>query len=143
LSSKYIETVCTAGVWEDGSPVRLYPIPYRYLDQQFHKYQWITAEVAKNSADPRPESYKVDCESIECGEIVPTSKDEWGKRADIVFRKRDWQFETVDALLEAQSNVGTSLGVVTPNRITGITITNRGEEEVKSFKEKCRNCVAR
>lgn len=136
LSSKYIETVCTAGVCEDGSPVRLYPIPYRYLDQQFHKYQWITAEVAKNSADPRPESYKVDCESIECGEVVPTSKDEWGKRAEVVFRKRDWQFDTVDALLEAQRNVGTSLGVVTPKRITGITITNRGEEEVKSFNEK-------
>jgi hypothetical protein len=123
-------------VYEDGSPVRLYPIPYRYLDHQFHKYQWITAQVAKNPADPRPESYKVDCDSIECEEIVATSKDEWGRRAEIVFRNQDWQFETVDALLEAQKRTGTSLGVVTPKRITGICIANRGEEESKSFNEK-------
>ncbi len=36
LSKKYIETVCTAGVLESGKPVRLYPITYRYLnDEQF------------------------------------------------------------------------------------------------------------
>src|SRR5262249_14937551 len=34
LSSRYIETVCTGGVFEDGAPVRLYPIPFRYLDDQ-------------------------------------------------------------------------------------------------------------
>ena len=29
LSTKYGETVCTAGVREDGSWVRLYPVPFR------------------------------------------------------------------------------------------------------------------
>ncbi|MEJ7710333.1 MAG: hypothetical protein WKF84_10830 [Pyrinomonadaceae bacterium] len=57
LSSKYFETVCTGVVLEDGSPVRLYPVPYRYLSDQFHKYQWITARIAKNDSDCRPESY--------------------------------------------------------------------------------------
>src|SRR5450755_141693 len=41
LSMKYYETVCTGGVLEDGTPVRLYPIPYRYMadDDKFKKYQ--------------------------------------------------------------------------------------------------------
>ena len=42
LSSKYGETVCTAGVDEAGNPLRLYPIPFRYLSgpQRFKRYQW-------------------------------------------------------------------------------------------------------
>lgn len=47
LSKKYGETVCTAGVREDGTWVRLYPIPFRRLDQeqQFKKYDWIECHV--------------------------------------------------------------------------------------------------
>src|SRR5579883_405541 len=39
-SKKYIETVCVAGVTKDRKWVRLYPIPYRYLEyeQQFPTY---------------------------------------------------------------------------------------------------------
>lgn len=136
LSKRYLETVCTAGVLEDGSPVRLYPIPYRYLEAQFHKYQWITAEIAKNPADQRPESYKVNCDSIECGETLPTTKDEWGKRAEHVFRKKEWQFETVDDLLASQRTQRVSLGVVIPKQIIDITIVNRSGDDAKGFVEK-------
>jgi hypothetical protein len=48
LSSKYLETVCTAGMLPSGKPLRLYPIPYRYLEgdkEQFSLYQWITADI--------------------------------------------------------------------------------------------------
>ena len=34
LSRKYGETVCTAGVRADGSWVRLYPVPFRRLDEK-------------------------------------------------------------------------------------------------------------
>lgn len=34
LSRKYGETVCTAGVRADGSWVRIYPVPFRRLDQK-------------------------------------------------------------------------------------------------------------
>src|SRR5438034_1070844 len=82
LSTKYYETVCTGGVFEDGTPVRLYPIDFRYLDQddQFRQYQWMTAAVGKASADARPESYRIDCNSIELGEVMPPDKQEWSKR---------------------------------------------------------------
>ena len=33
LSRRYGETVCTAGVREDGSWVRIYPVPFRRLDE--------------------------------------------------------------------------------------------------------------
>ena len=34
LSRKYGETVCTAGVREDGTWVRIYPVPFRRLNEK-------------------------------------------------------------------------------------------------------------
>ena len=54
ISSKYTETVCTAGILMDTKTlVRLYPIRFRYLEgkQQFKKYQWIKADINKATAD--------------------------------------------------------------------------------------------
>ncbi|MBI4560163.1 MAG: hypothetical protein HY706_21420 [Candidatus Hydrogenedentes bacterium] len=59
LSRKYGELVCTAAVREDGSWVRLYPIPFRFLDykERYAKYDWIETVLVKNSSDHRPESF--------------------------------------------------------------------------------------
>jgi len=40
ISKKYNETVCTAGITEEGKWIRIYPIPFRQLeyDNQFRKY---------------------------------------------------------------------------------------------------------
>jgi hypothetical protein len=136
LSSKYLETVCTAGVTEAGRPVRLFPIPYRYLSQGFDKYQWITATIYKNPADSRPESFRIDCDSLEYGGKISTTPDEWGKRADVMFRDPSWQFSTVEALYESQKTKGTSIGVVAPRVIKKIEILPRDETDLKSFEEK-------
>jgi hypothetical protein len=138
LSTIHFETVCAAGVTEDGSPIRLYPIPYRYLsdEDKFRRYQWITARVARNHSDPRPESYAIDCESIELGDFVDTDDYEWDARAAIVFQDQSWQFETVDQLLDAQKNKKTSIGVVTPRQILKIEVFERPQEEKASFQDK-------
>lgn len=49
-SKRYIETVCVAGVTESGKWIRLYPIPYRFLeyDRQFPSYAWIDVDVRKS-----------------------------------------------------------------------------------------------
>ena len=62
---KGVEVSCTAGVTEEGRWIRLFPIPYRFLDsdQRFSKCQWVEVEVAKSS-DSRPESYEVNVESL-------------------------------------------------------------------------------
>src|ERR1035441_3799707 len=132
LSKKYIETVCTAGVLESGKPVRLYPITYRYLnDEQFKLYQWITAGIQKNPNDTRPESYKIDCDSIQVGEPLPTTQDEWGKRAEFMFRDKGWQFESAEALQRSQKKDRISIGVVTPEEITKVEVIERSEEDRK------------
>ena len=51
LSLKYDELVCTAGFLEDGSWIRLYPVPFRKLDTQYKKWQWIELDVVKNDED--------------------------------------------------------------------------------------------
>ncbi len=60
LSQKYGETVCTAGVREDGSWLRIYPVPFRRLDEaeQYRKFDWLECDLAKNPGDPRPESFR-------------------------------------------------------------------------------------
>jgi len=138
LSSKYGETVCTAAVTEDGAPIRIYPIQFRYLSgtQKFDRYQWIKAPIAKNLQDNRPESYRISAEEIVRGEVIPSTKDEWGKRAELVFKNETWQFPSVEALIDAQQRYGNSLGVVVPQKITKIFTKPRPEEDTLSFEEK-------
>ena len=49
LSEKYDELVCTAGICEDGSWIRLYPLPFRKLEyeQKYKKWQWIEVDVER------------------------------------------------------------------------------------------------
>jgi len=85
-SKKTIEASCTAGITENGKWIRLFPLPFRYLEyeKQFKKYQWIEASVTKAS-DPRPESYKVALDSIRlAGEPLRTSNN-WQARKDIIL----------------------------------------------------------
>lgn len=138
LSASHTETVCTGGVRENGFPVRLYPIPLRYLDgsQQFSLYQWIEAEIAKDYRDPRPESYRVKEGSIILGEPVPSTSDEWGKRAEYVLKSSSWQFSSVEELWERRKVDNTSLGVVIPREIKSITELKRSAEERDEFERK-------
>ena len=81
-----VEVSCTAAITDDGKWVRLYPVPYRFLDpdKRFRKYQWIELDAVKAS-DPRPESYHPDIDSIKViKEPLPT-KNEWQARKDIIF----------------------------------------------------------
>lgn len=139
LSKKYLETVCTAGLLESSKPLRLYPIPYRYLSgtqEKFKLYQWITAGVQKNPDDPRPESHKIDLDSIVTGETIPTTQDEWGKRAEFMLKDPSWQFESWDDLVKAQREKGTSIGIVAPKEIKNVEIVQRSDDEVKSYDQK-------
>lgn len=80
-----VEVSCTAAVTEDGQWLRLFPIPYRFLDmdKRFRKYQWIEVDVIKAS-DGRPESYKIDRNSISiASEVLPTDGN-WRERKHYV-----------------------------------------------------------
>jgi hypothetical protein len=82
-----VEVSCTAAITENGEWLRLFPIPYRFLDQdqRFSKYQWIEASMAKATKDPRPESHKLNSATIKIvSPILPTTN-EWRARKKFVF----------------------------------------------------------
>lgn len=84
-ATKGIEVSCTAAITESGEWLRLFPVPYRFLeeDKRFRKWQWIEVIVTKARDDPRPESFKLNAASIVIGPSVP-STDGWRARRAIV-----------------------------------------------------------
>jgi len=60
-AKKGAEVSCTAAITEDGKWMRLFPIPWRALDEEerFRKYQWVEVTVSKPRDDSRPESFQL------------------------------------------------------------------------------------
>src|SRR5947209_8730000 len=85
-SQRSVEVSCTGGITEEGAWIRLFPVPYRFLttDRRFSKYQWVEARAAKSS-DPRPESYRVDVDSIAIQSGPLPTGDNWQARKDSVY----------------------------------------------------------
>src|SRR5947207_1137324 len=87
LFRKYGETVCTAGLRSDGSWMRIYPVPFRRLDetQQYSKFDWIEADFIRARSDPRPESHHPSdmAQLMPVGHIDTNNK--WRERRRIVL----------------------------------------------------------
>lgn len=120
LSTKYDELVCTAGFREDGSWIRIYPVPFRKLDydKQYPKWAWIELDLDRNTRDLRSESYRphdVD-EEIRILEQIGTGVDGWRKRKEIAL-KHVW--ENMSDLIAASKvePTYTSLAVLKPREI--------------------------
>jgi hypothetical protein len=86
-SKSQIEVSCTAGITDDGHWIRLYPIPYRFLDddKRFTKYQYIEAQVVKPPSDTRPESYRVNPDTINVVSAQIPTINAWQHRKSIVY----------------------------------------------------------
>lgn len=88
-SAKYGDTVCVAGIridTERAEWVRLYPVPFRWMDgdQQFRKYDVIELGMRRAAGDSRPESYKPDIETI----TVVDHLEDWKHRQPYFERLR-------------------------------------------------------
>lgn len=85
-ASKGAEVSCTAGITDDGKWIRLFPIPFRYMegDKRFRKYEWIEVN-AKKSTDPRNESYEVDIDTLRVVGNALSTRNAWQERKEIVF----------------------------------------------------------
>ena len=116
-SKKYVETVCTAGIdLGENKWIRLYPVPYRDLEisKKFKKYDIIEAEVEKSSRDHRPESYKINCDSIRPVASIDTKKDKkWAQRKKLILPLVGKSMCDIERLCE-EKNV--SLGMFKPKR---------------------------
>jgi hypothetical protein len=132
LSSKYDELVCTAGFREDGSWVRIYPIPFRKLnyDKQYSKYEWIEVDLERNTSDFRLESYKP--KSIESAfkiiGKIDTGKDKsWKERKEIVLKNVYTNMSTLISHAKDDKKY-TSLAVFKPKEILDFTIEKAERE---------------
>lgn len=119
LSGKYDELVCTAGFREDGSWVRIYPVPFRKLGyaERYRKWQWIELGLVRNTKDFRKESYRpadLDGEIRIAGDVG--TEDGWEERKRIVLRNVRYN---MDELIGEAKNpqIRTSLAVLKPKEI--------------------------
>ena len=122
LSSTYDEIVCTAGLREDGSWVRIYPIPFRKLDdyEKYSKFDWIEVDLERNSSDPRHESFKLKSEiSVQCH--MGRENDWWERRSFVLETGTVYtSFDEIIAL--NKHNHSLSLATFKPSQITGFHI---------------------
>lgn len=141
LSKKYIELVCTAGFREDGSWVRIYPLPFRFLDddRKYKKYQWIEIDMEKNPRDSRPESYRpINIDDIALGEVVSTGRRrDWDERKRIVLGNNK-VFTNLQEVIDGAKNNEFSLAVFKPSKILEFT-----SEKVPDAWDASREDVAR
>ena len=124
FSKSYDELVCTAGFKEDGSFIRIYPIPFRKLDydRRYRKYEWVELELQKNTADFRPESYKpVDIDKITNLEFLDTDKGSWERRKELCLNNVHYD---MTALIHRakDKDICTSLAVFKPARVLDFII---------------------
>jgi len=106
LSGKYGELVCTAGVGEDGRWIRIYPVPFRQLDehQQYEKFRWLELDLARNARDGRPESHRpADYDSIKKRERIGT-EDGWASRRHLVLDQATIHWSLADVIEGAKAN---------------------------------------
>jgi hypothetical protein len=138
-AKKGIEVSCTAGITDDGQWIRLFPIPYRFLDhdKRFTKYQYIEASVAKSLSDTRPESYKVDVSSIKILPDAISSDNQWEARKNRIFPLKSKSLCSLQA--ERNLRKQPTLGFFKPKVITCFKIrpTNSkwSEGEIARLKQ--------
>jgi hypothetical protein len=135
LSRTYGETVCTAGLRADGSWVRIYPVPYRRiedLDQRYRKFDWIECDLIQITAkDKRPESRRpTDLSTLErVGHIDSTNL--WQERRAFVLEKGE-VFTNMQQLIDDAKADKRSLATFKPSQLIDLVV----EDEDRMWDEK-------
>lgn len=135
-SAQYVETSCIAGISQEGSMRRLYPVPFRMIekDQKFKKWQWIDVRVEKANKDHRPESHKLYIDTITCGEVID-SKKEWSARWE--WLDKIPAFNNFDAIDAGRLNDGLSIALMRPKKLLELEITKaRNQDWTEEEKDK-------
>lgn len=135
LSQRYEETVCCAGITEDGRQLlRLFPIRYRRLKptQQFKRYDFVSLETFRPTSDHRPESMRVVEDSIA---ILPRKSPPPHERPKLWL---PFITESLEALQADNIQNGRSLGIVRPDpasvRFTWKPVPESSEDERENLQ---------
>lgn len=126
-SARYQETVCVAGVNEAGELRRIYPVPFRRMhgDQRFARWQWVTANFSEPRDDRRPDSRRVDADSIQLGQIIGTQK-QWKDRLAWI---EPHVLPSFDEMEQRRQTTQQTLGCLRVSRLLGLDITPRPAKE--------------
>jgi hypothetical protein len=136
-SRSYDELVCTAGVLEDGTWIRIYPLPLSFLmdltrsgRMKQRKYTWIEADLEPRSDDFRPESHSPrghDLAAITALDPIGTEH-AWAERKRYCLRN---VYTSMDALIaDSQEPTNISLATFKPRKIHELVI----EEDKRDWK---------
>lgn len=134
FSKTYYETVCTGALDADtGRLLRIYPITLRHQNEPFRLYDWIEADVMRNTQDFRLESHKINQTTIQVVGHIDT-KNEWAERSSWILKPQNI-FSSVEALRAAEATDHTSLGLVKPKSVSKIYARYKPGDERKEWEE--------
>ncbi len=135
-SAQYVETSCVAGINQDGMMRRLYPVPFRMIEEgsQFKKWQWIDVRIEKANKDHRPESHKLFVDTISCKDQIDT-KNGWASRWE--WLDKIPSFDNFQDIETRRNEDGLSLALLRPKRVIGLEINKaRHQDWTDEEKEK-------
>lgn len=123
ISKEYSELVCTAGILEDGSWIRLYPVPFRKLDfdQKYPKYTWIEVDVTRNLNDFRPETYRPNLETLAVEPKTSNKRVDWDERKRIIFKNQKIYTNLQELISKARAD-DTSLAIFKPTKVLDLLV---------------------
>lgn len=135
LSKTYGETVCTAGLTQNGDWIRIYPVPFRRiedLEQRYHKYEWIECDLHRIIAkDKRPESRRpADIHSFRRVAHMGTEH-QWRERRSRILEKGH-VFTNVQTLIDDAKADKRSLATFKPKEILDFVV----EPDERDWDEK-------
>ena len=134
-SRSYTELVCTAGLLDGEKWIRMYPIPFRFLQdqKQYPKYSWVDVNLTRNTKDFRPESYRLKNENITVVDTIGTAN-AWAARKSFVLKETFTSME--DLIKLAKSQEKKSLATMKPKEIVKFEIEEDEREWRKDWLDK-------
>jgi hypothetical protein len=143
LSRKYGETVCTAGVRADGSWMRIYPVPFRRLEEteQYRKFDWLETDFIRGRSDPRPETHH----PADLAKMLPAghmgTEDNWRERRELLLNKVR-VYDRLEPLLTGAKENKLSLAMFKPTKIRGFIWEDEerdwNQDKVAEMRDKTR-----
>ena len=135
-SHKYIETVCTAGITEEGDWIRIYPIKLRMLDETIRKYNWYIFDV-----EPRPSNKDLRKESFFCtfppqksiGSIG--TKDCWRERKELCLKNVFNKYEKLEEASDTRVQGFISLATFKPKELVDFIAEKKDTKKDEAIKK--------
>jgi hypothetical protein len=122
------EACCVLGMTKDRGFVRIYPIPFRQLEdeRQFAKYETIRIGVVKPKSDPRPNTFRPQLDTLEVISAPLPTTDKWRLRKEWLLNAAS---ESMCEIQRKQRELGVSMGFFKPAEVVDVTQEEEPEKQ--------------